>query len=66
MYSCSSNYYDGWNTASIGTSVTSLLQGFILDNGTQSTAVNSELCADTKDDKIRLLKVTKLLTVQHL
>lgn len=66
MFSHSSNYYgDSIFTGTLATPDT--LLGANLQNIWQiPSPVHGSLCTDTKEDKIRLLKVTKLLTVQYL
>lgn len=57
-----SSYYDNWSSATPGT----ILDPNIYSPYQVLTPVHNLLCADIKEDKIRLLKATKLLTVQYL
>lgn len=62
-----SSYYDNWSSPNLNMIATpGTILGSSIHNPYQVPAPVHTLCADIKEDKIRLLKATKLLTVQYL
>lgn len=63
-----SSYYNNWSSSNLNMIATprTILSSGIYNPYQVPAPVHDLLCADIKEDKIRLLKATKLLTVQHL